>query len=923
MRGHTVVSVEQFIAGLSRSGLMTADEVQGVLVSLPPEMQPPTINSLAAELVRRGTLTKFQVGRIALGQPSGLVLGKYIIQDKIGEGGMGEVFVAEHRRMKRPVVVKILPATAMESEYSIRRFQREVEAAAKLQHPNIVTAFDAGEEHGIHFLVMEYVEGEPLGSLISKEGPFTLTQALSCVLQTAQGLEYAHAQGVVHRDIKPNNLLLNTNGEVKILDMGLARIEDGTATISVKDGDSLTQKNQIVGTIEYMSPEQVDDSSQADGRSDIYSLGCTFYRLLTDEPPFHGDSIVKTLLAHRMKPVPSIRDKRPEAPAELDEIMQRMMAKLPEDRYQSATELLEDLKACIQVVQQAPPHEAIPRHDAGLGIHDSKTAIIEGDSQQDFIQALQNGAEVTVDMVASEDTRDDSGLTSPSIQETLQATAVGIDLGTTFSALAFLDDVGRPQVLPNEEGDKTTPSVVLVDDGDIIVGKEAVKAMSTDMESIAECAKRDLGNATFHQKLGGREYPPEVIQAWVLNKLRTDACQRLGDFTKAVVTVPAYFDEVRRKATQDAGYLAGLEVLDIINEPTAAALAFGFQQGRLDISGEGDPQRVLVYDLGGGTFDVSIMEIGSGEFVTRATDGDVQLGGRDWDQRLVDFVAETFLDTHGFDPREDPNTLGRLLRECEDAKRTLSARSRAHVACDFRGVGLRVEVSRDRFEELTLDLLERTAFTIRHTMQTAGLEWDDLDYILLVGGSTRMPAVVEMLRRVSGKQPDTSISPDEAVAQGAAIYAGLLLEKIQGRPPRVRVRNVNSHSLGLVATDPRTSRRQTAVLIPRNTPLPAKAQRVFKTLKTDQKSIVVNIVEGESRDPLECTQIGKCMVRDLPADLPAGTPVEVRFQYEENGRLQVSVNVADVQSNVTHDITRANNLSPEQLEHWRREVTGT
>ena len=451
MRGHTVVTVKQFIEGLSRSGLMTAAEVQGFLVTLPPEMQPATVNSLASELVRRGTLTKFQAGRIAIGQSTGLVLGKYIIQDKIGEGGMGEVFVAEHRRMKRPVVVKILPAAATESDYSIRRFQREVEAAAKLQHPNIVTAFDADLEDGIYFLVMEYVEGEPLGLLVSQGGPFSLTQALSCVLQAAQGLEYAHSQGVVHRDIKPNNLLLNKKGEVKILDMGLARIEDGTATISVKDGDSLTQQNQIVGTIEYMSPEQVDDSSQADGRSDIYSLGCTFYRLLTDEPPFHGDSIVKTLLAHRTQPVPSIRDKRPEAPVELDEILQRMMAKQPEDRYQSATELLDELKGCIQVVQQAVPHDARPRRAADSELHESQTAIIDGDSQQDFLQALQTGAEATVDMLANEDTRDELSLAALSIQEALKLTAVGIDLGTTFSAVAFLDDVGRPQMLPNEE----------------------------------------------------------------------------------------------------------------------------------------------------------------------------------------------------------------------------------------------------------------------------------------------------------------------------------------------------------------------------------------------------------------------------------------------------------------------------------------
>jgi molecular chaperone DnaK len=255
---------------------------------------------------------------------------------------------------------------------------------------------------------------------------------------------------------------------------------------------------------------------------------------------------------------------------------------------------------------------------------------------------------------------------------------VGIDLGTTNSVVAYLDDTGRPQTLTNMEGDNTTPSVVLFDDGDVIVGKEAIKAMATDMERVAESVKRELGHQVFHKSLQGQSYPPETLQAWILNKIRNDAAKTIGPFDKVVITVPAYFDEVRRKATQDAGYMAGFQMVDIINEPTAAAIAAGFQEGYLRPEAEaGEAKIVLVYDLGGGTFDVTLMRIGGGEYTTLATDGDVRLGGRDWDQRLVDFVAEEFVRNYGIDPREDPNSLGRLLRECEDAKRTLSARSRA------------------------------------------------------------------------------------------------------------------------------------------------------------------------------------------------------------------------------------------------------
>lgn len=498
--------------------------------------------------------------------------------------------------------------------------------------------------------------------------------------------------------------------------------------------------------------------------------------------------------------------------------------------------------------------------------------------------------------------------------------AIGIDLGTTFSAIARLDDLGRPVTLPNSEGDKTTPSVVFFDEFDVVVGKEALKALVTNRSRVATCAKRDLGQRVYHRVLGDRYFPPEVLSAWVLNKLRRDAQEQIGEFTKAVVTVPAYFDEVRRKATQDAGLMAGLDVMDIINEPTAAAVAFGFQHGLLNPDGDGQRQKILVYDLGGGTFDVTVMEIGGREFRTLSTDGDVHLGGEDWDQRLVDYVAEDFIRKFAADPREDLNTQGRLWRDCEDVKRTLSARSKATVPCDYQGHTNRLEISRQTFQEMTQDLLDRTAFTTRQTLQAAGLAWADISRVLLVGGSSRMPAVSAMLQELSGKIPDRSVSPDEAVAHGAALHAGLLLAKHGGQAPTFSIQNVNSHSLGVVAIEKKTMRARTAVLIPRNTPLPVTEQRVFRTQGPNQRSIHVQIVEGESASPEDCSQVGQCVVRDLPPDLPAETPIYVRFRYLENGRLTVIVKVEEKQ--LKHEITRANSLTVDQLQSWRRYITG-
>jgi molecular chaperone DnaK len=501
--------------------------------------------------------------------------------------------------------------------------------------------------------------------------------------------------------------------------------------------------------------------------------------------------------------------------------------------------------------------------------------------------------------------------------------AVGIDLGTTYSVVARLDERGQPVTLANAEGDRLTPSVVLLDGDYVVVGKEALKAMSTEADRVAECVKRDMGYRAFHRVIGGKQFPPEVLQAWILNKLRTDAIQQIGQFDKTVITVPAYFDEVRRKATQDAGYMAGFEVLDIINEPTAAAVAFGFQQGFLNSLGSTDrPRRVLVYDLGGGTFDVTVMEIRGSEFLALATDGDVALGGYDWDQRLLNLAADAFRREHAIDLRPNAAAVGRLWRECEDAKRTLSVRPKAPIVAEYKGKICRTEVSRAQFEEVTQDLLDRTRFTCVQALRAAALDWADLDRVLLVGGSTRMPMVRTMLQKISGTIPDASVAADEAVAHGAALHAGLILARRDGRAASFSIRNVNSHSLGVVGVDPHTGRRRNGIVIPRNTPLPVNAKRQFKTAKPGQQTILVQIVEGESPSADDCTPIGRCTVAELPAGLPAKSPIEVVFQYQSDGRLKVRVQVPQKERQFETEIVRENGLSREHMDAWRQHISG-
>ncbi|MBC7352971.1 MAG: protein kinase, partial [Thermogutta sp.] len=349
-----MVTGEQFWQALQASGLFSSEDLERYRNRWFKEGLPDSGEEVARELVRHGVLTSFQAGCVLRGKTKFLVLGEYEILDQLGKGGMGVVFKARHRRMERVVALKTLPPQAMKDPESVQRFYREVKAAARLSHPNIVTAYDAGEQHGIHYLVMEYVDGQDLASLVKEHGPMPLEEALECVLQAARGLAYAHSQGVIHRDIKPSNLLVDRSGVVKILDMGLARLMFDRAKDGVTE-DQLTFTGQVMGTCDYMAPEQAVSTHRVDGRADIYSLGCTLYRLLTGEPPYPRRTLMEVLVAHREAPIPSLSKARPDVPVEVDMVFQRMMAKHPEDRYQRMEEVIEALEHCLAVCRTGVP----------------------------------------------------------------------------------------------------------------------------------------------------------------------------------------------------------------------------------------------------------------------------------------------------------------------------------------------------------------------------------------------------------------------------------------------------------------------------------------------------------------------------------------------------------------------------------------
>jgi molecular chaperone DnaK len=495
--------------------------------------------------------------------------------------------------------------------------------------------------------------------------------------------------------------------------------------------------------------------------------------------------------------------------------------------------------------------------------------------------------------------------------------AIGIDLGTTNSAVAYVDSTGRPETIRNSEGGLSTPSVIFFDRGNPVIGSEAVEAGIEEPDRLVMFAKRDVGEQLFRNAICGAKLPPEVLQSLILTKLKEDAELKLGQLEKAVITVPAFFNEPCRKATQDAGKLAGLEVLDIINEPTAAAICYGVQQGFLSSKGTASAkERVLVYDLGGGTFDVTVMEIEDRKYHTIATNGDVYLGGLDWDRRVVDFIAEAWMKEHGDDLRDDPIAEQLLLRKANQTKHALTQRESVPIAFGYQGKRIRLEMDRGTFKELTEDLLERTLMTVELVLDEANVKWSDLTRLILVGGSTRMPMIHDELSRLSNLEIDRSLSPDEAVAHGAAIYAGIRLGQECESFAGVSVTNVNSHDLGVLAVDPETGEPRRQVMIKRNTSLPARKRIRFRTHEDGQRNVKVEVVEGGDDRGRNATPIGKCLVDDLPKGTPKGTFVDVLFDYSQDGRLMVSANLPTLDQAAEMTMDRAAGLSEEVLQKW-------
>jgi len=514
---------------------------------------------------------------------------------------------------------------------------------------------------------------------------------------------------------------------------------------------------------------------------------------------------------------------------------------------------------------------------------------------------------------------------------------VGIDLGTTMSVVSHLDSSHLASTIPNRDGDPLTPSAVYLDGSNVVVGKAAKDAASHYPGKVATLVKRDMGKPVYSRLIDGRNFRPEVLSAIILRKLKQDAERRIGDISGAVITVPAFFDDARRKATRDAGLIAGLDVIDIVNEPTAAALTYSLngRLGKNTRAGEGTASEksltALVYDLGGGTFDVTVVRLVNKEVTTVAIDGEVQLGGKDWDDRIIQYVGKKFLEKHGIDPLKDPARYASIASMAETAKKLLSQLPSAPIECFHEGHLLEASLDVKTFEEITEDLLARSEIVTNLVVQQAKMSWNDIDKVLMVGGSTRIPAVSRMLKKMSGFEPDDSLDPDQVVSHGAAIYGNVLASResetdleiaddLRNELADVIIQDVNAHSLGIQTVNRKSKQALNTVLIQKNTQLPYANSKVFAIVKAGARTVTVKVLEGEAEQAENNQLMGHCRVKDLPPNLPKKSPIQVRLGYDPNGI--VSVMALDMTGGgyAKTEFRRENGLNDNDIEEHQKFV---
>ncbi len=802
------------------------------------------------------------------------LLGDYKLIEKIGAGGMGEVFRAEHQMMHRQVALKILPKSLSSNQSLVDRFYAEVRAVAKLMHPNIVTAFDAGQQTGIHFLVMELIDGDVLSRKVSEQGPLSAIEAVEVLRQAATALDYAHRLGIIHRDIKPSNMMLNRQGVLKILDFGLAQIGEAV--------ESKTTQSRLIGTIEFMSPEQISRPDSVDHRSDLYSLGATLFYLLTGKMMFSGDAMQVALAQVRQQP-PALYEVRPDIDLRLDAIFQKLIAKNPDDRLRSGRELLENLERLNLVSWNSSPQAAV--------------------------------AKALLPRLTPE------SATNPGTVITRMSKATGafaIDLGMLYSSVAIYDKGEGPKIVTLPSGTDKLRNMIWSHENQIFLGADAVARRQLAPDKVYHGLQRWLGLNLLDRPFCGRFVPPEVPVAVILKYLMDAASIVQTAATHAVVTVPACYDQLRRHSVLNACRIAGVEVLQLLDRPLAAAIAWLDVNSRLSTDRPREAeQNWLMIHAGGSGLEVSIVSVRGLEIRCLATAGDWLRGIYRWQHLLAEHLCSLFQKKHGYDIRQDLIGATRLQRTVELSLDRLCETNKVDIRFEFQKQAIQCTLTRRDL----LSIAEEPCLMLRQyveaVLKQSGIDPFDIDQVLWMGGLARIDELRQTVERLLGHSPTSCLQAQSDLAIGAAIQSQHMMPTIQAPAGLPKVIPASTYDLGLLVRDPNAARMIPKVLAPKSSPLPFQIQRNLKPPPNADLPPTVQVIEGTNQGDSTWHRLGQVDLKSVFPNRPPRDPCQLRIQIDESGLWSGNVTWTEGQQSVPIPVTSESPMTPEQIERWK------
>ena len=808
-------------------------------------------------------------------------IGDYEIRELIGSGGMGQVFLAEHRRMQRMVAIKMLPIERMKDEDAIARFYDEVRAASRLMHPNIVTAFDAGDADGVHYLAMEYVDGETLTKLVAQSGPYSIGEAAAIIRQAALGLLHAHRAGIVHRDVKPSNLMRASDGTVKVLDLGLARINSVNLLTEDSSEEANSQgkkKGRLVGTLPFMSPEQLEDPDIADPRSDIYALGATLFFLLTGRAPFTGDYL-DIVYGHRHGDIPDLMQTRDDVDLELANVFSRMMAKSPDERYASLDEVIDDLS------------DYASQNETPLWLTD--------------LSARQ---------AATDHTTVSGGSTS-----SITGSVLAIDCGLFYAAAAEASgSQGVTTLNAGEHRSSLLRMAVASDEDRLIFGNEAMDRRLAHPQQLAHCLPMYIGKQLVEREIGGRQCPPEVLMAMLLRRIVRNAWSGTSSPSATVITIPASYDQLHRRSILQASQMAGLNSVRLLSRSIAAVQSLRIEPEleSLDDNTVGldelKDETILFVGVTGQASEVSVFRRDSSRLHQLSTEGHWNTGTLPWLHRLVDLTAEAFIKEHRFDPRESRRAAARLQMACERAMNSMLLLDNVRIKLRVEQKEFVVQISRRHWLQACEDLAVGVRRMIKNACRDASVSLREVNSCVTLGPLMRIDTIHKaVLRGMSERSTLASVDRVDTARGAAACLAAEMPGR--GAAATMPPRGVLSQAIGIVVEDIK-GRRRILPIIPRGTSLPARTNRRL-TVGSERSSMTLSLVESSGIERADWHSLGRY---EIQTDETVNRARMIGFEVNVNGLLAVRAQAAGAPASNTLPALPKPALSDEELVDWTR-----